>query len=404
MTESAERTSSPLLYSPQRALETVQAIDGLTPVRLFSVHMPLWEVEIAGTVRRSRPYELIEHFLERGIAAGQLRSVAELAGFFGLESNLVDKALAFLRQIGHVQGQDGTLSLSQLGTQSLQDGVSYTVMETRRKLYFEAFHLHPLPQEHYRLRVLSEAEAITHPDRHFLRVFSFQPWRAEALTALAQRPDRARWNLPEEVQKPKDEAVARAYLPMYIVEARERAAGGHFGTRYVVLTRIRALRDEFFERVVNSEPDLLDPLYAEAEPNVQALMEERLSDWDLESRYVRLIQHAPDAWRATIAPEALLSPRARLTLTDVGQYQFVRGYCLQVWCDDPTLRREAALDQALVVIARWRRPTTHETVSQLLETLAARLQTRELGLADLREHAAVRGDTNVLVNLEELEA
>jgi len=393
----------PLLYSPQRALETVQTISGLTPVRLFSVLFPLWEVEIVGTQRRSRPYEMLELFLERGIAEGELRSVAELSAFFGLEPNLVDKAILFLRQMGHVQGTDGDLTLTKLGQDSLADGVSYRDMETRRKLYFEAFRLHPLPQEHYRLRILSEAEALTHPDRHFFRLFSFQPWRADALQTLASRPDRARWNLPDEVHELQEKDVARAYLPMYIIETREQVTADHFGAQYVALTRLRGLRDDFFGEVVNSEPDLLDPLYAEAVPDVRALMEEHLANRGLARQDFRLTELAPDAWRATVASEALLSPQVRLTLADVGKYRLVRGYCLQVWCNDPALRREAALDQALAVIANWRRPATQQAVGQLLETLAARLQTRELDLADLRERASTRGATDVLAKLEELE-
>lgn len=404
MTASEVRTrGGPLLYSPQRALGTVQIISGLTPVQLFSVLFPLWEVEVVGTQRRSRPYEMLELFLERGIAEGELRSTAELSTFFGLEPSTVDKALLFLRQMGHVQGRDGALVLTKLGQDSLADGVSYQDMETRRKLYFEAFRSQPLPQEHYRLRVLSEAEALTHPDRHVFRLYSFQSWRSDALSELARRPDRARWNLPDEVREPKERAVARAYLPMYIIEARERATSDHFSSRYVVLTRLRGLRDAFFEEVVNSESDLLDPLYAQAEPDVHVLMEKELASRSVASRHVRLAQLAPDAWRATVALEVFLSGQARLTLADVGTYLLVRGYCLQIWCDDPALRREAALDQALAIIALWRRPATQRSVGQLLKTVAGRLQTRELDLADLREQTSAQGATDVLVMLEELE-
>jgi len=404
MTVSEVQTrGSPLLYSPQRALGTVRTIPGLVPVRLFSVFFPLWEVETVGTQRRSRPYEMLELFLERGIAEGELRSAAELSAFFGLEPDLVDKALLFLRQMGHMQERDGALALTKLGKDSLADGVGYRDLETRRKLYFEAFRSHPLPQEHYRLRILSAAEALTHPAPYFFRGFSFQPWQPDALQALASRPDRARFNLPDEVHEPQERALALAYLPMYIIEVRERVTAAHFGTGYVVLTRLRDLRDTFFEEIVNSELDLLDPLYAQAEPNVQVLMETELEDRGVTSRQVRLTELAPDAWRATVAPEALLSSQTRLTLEDIGTYLLVRGYCLQVWCDDPALRREAALDQALTIITHWRRPTTQQAVGQLLETLSARLQTRELDLAELLERASERKVADALVKLRELE-
>jgi hypothetical protein len=111
----------------------------------------------------------------------------------------------------------------------------------------------------------------------------------------------------------------------------------------------------------------------------------------------------PIARRATVAPEALLSSQTRLTLEDIGTYLLVRGYCLQVWCDDPALRREAALDQALTIIAHWRRPTTQQAVGQLLETLAVRLQTQELDLAELLKRASARGAADALDKLREPE-
>ena len=138
--------SAPLLYSQQRALETVQALEDFSPVRIFSVLFPLWEVEIIGTQRRSRHYELVEHIVSRSIAQGQLCSTTEIATFLGMTERHVEKALVFLRQVGHLRGSDGSLALTQLGRESLAAGVSYRELETRRKLYFDAFWSHPLPR------------------------------------------------------------------------------------------------------------------------------------------------------------------------------------------------------------------------------------------------------------------
>lgn len=403
MKERPTAQQSLLLFDHQRALETVQAIPGLTPARLWKVLFPLWEVECVGIQRRSRPYEMLELFLERGIAEGHLRSVAELAGFFGLDNALVEKMLLFLRAIGHVDGTNDELRLTNLAQNSLADEKIYYEMETRRKLYFEAYTSHPLPQEHYRLDILSEAEAMFHPDRHAFRLFSFRAWQPDALMALAQRPDHAHWNLPDEVRDLKEEAVTRAYLPMYIVEARERLRGNHVGARYVVLTRLRDLRDSFFEKLVNAESDVMDLLYAEAVPDVRQLMENHLADRGIDLRDINLSQLAPDAWRATIAERTFLSTEKSITLKDVGRYQLVRGYCLQIWCDDPALRREAALDQAIHVISNWQRPATQQTVMQLLETLITRLQTIKLDIDELKRHASTQGKTAVLAKLEAIE-
>jgi hypothetical protein len=121
------------------------------------------------------------------------------------------------------------------------------------------------------------------------------------------------------------------------------------------------------------------------------------------SQQVRLTEFAPDAWRAGVAPGVLLDSQNDLTLTDIGKYQLMRGYCLQIWCDDPALRREAAMDQALATIIHWRRPTTEQTVGQLLQTLATRLQTTELELAKLWEWASKQEVTGALEKLRELE-
>lgn len=404
MKETPTAQPSLLLYDPQRALETVQAIPGLTPARLFKVLFPLWEVECVGVQRHSRPYEMLELFLERGIAEGQLCSVAELASFFGLDKALVEKMLLFLRAIGHVDGTDDRLSLTNLARNSLADEKIYYETETRRKLYFEAYTSHPLPQEHYRLDILSEAEALFHPDRHVFRLFSFRAWQPDTLMTLAQRPDRARWNLPDEVRDLKEEAVTRAYLPMYIVEARERMRGNHIGTRYVVLTRLRGLRDSFFEKLVNAESDVMDLLYAEAVPDVRQLMENYLTDRGIDTRDISLSQLAPDAWRATITERTFLSTEKSITLKEVGRYQLVRGYCLQIWCEAPTLRREAALEQALHVISNWQRPATQQTVTQLLETLSTRLQTIKLGVEELKAQASAQDIKTVLAKLEAIDA
>jgi hypothetical protein len=401
----AKLREGPLLYSPQRALEIVAATDGLLPVRLFSVLFPLWEVEVTGMQRRSQPYEMLDSFLERGIAEGELGSAAGLSAFFGLERNIMDKALARLQTMGHVQaGTDGGLALTELGRASLADGVCYRDLETRRKLYFEALNSRPLPQEHYRLRILSEVEAMSYSGRNtLLRLYRFRSWQRQAVADLERRPDRAKWNLPDEVRDLEERSVAPAYLPLYIVEARDRATPGHFGARYMVLSRVRGLQDTFFEELVNSEPDLLDPLYAEAKPDVKARMEEKIAGWDLGEK-VRLAQPAPDAWRAIVAPEVFLGLRPSLTMADIGQYELVDGYCLQIWCDDPALRREAALDRALTSIAHWQRPTTQQTVGQLLETLVTRLQTREMDVAELSEWASKRKAIDALAKLKELEA
>src|SRR5689334_9709983 len=129
-----------LLYSPQRALDTLLTIREQTPTRCFSVLFPLWEIETEGIQQHSQPYELLDRFLERGIAEGHLRSIKHLVRFFGLDhqETLVGKSIDYLRTIGHVCGDDGELMLTELGRQSLAAGISYRNTHSRRKLYFDS--------------------------------------------------------------------------------------------------------------------------------------------------------------------------------------------------------------------------------------------------------------------------
>ena len=388
------------LYSPQRAL---QAVSNMMPVRIFSILFPLWEVEIIGLQRRSREYEMIEKFLERGIAEGELCSIADLSAFFGLRKRQIQKGISFLRAIGHVQGDDGDLTLTKQGWRSLKDGVVYRELETRRKLYFEAFQSRPLLKAHYGLRILSEAEALTSPERNYKRLSSLNPWRTGALSALVKRSNRDDWNLPGEIHEVKEEAVRRAFLPMYIVQVNELANSKPTSPRYVVLNRLRDLHDPFFEEIVNTVEAIQDVFLGETEAGVGKLMENRLEDYGLESPEFHLTELAPDAWRAILPSTIFSSNSTSLSVSDIGQFELVRGYCLQIWCDDPAIRREAALDKAVAAIAHWQQPPTLQAVERLLETITAQLQTAPLDIEQLLAHALEREAASVVAKLEEFE-
>src|SRR5689334_7577424 len=98
----------------------------MTPTRLFPLLLPIWRVEVKAKVTEAEPFDLIDRYLERGIAEANLTDAAALAGFFRLDEQLVDRALRFLAGIDHVKiGPGGELSLMELGRRSVRNRTRY---------------------------------------------------------------------------------------------------------------------------------------------------------------------------------------------------------------------------------------------------------------------------------------
>jgi len=146
-------------YPEQRAVEDVAFAQQAVPTRIFAFLMPVWRVQIKATVTEGEPYDLIDWYLERGIAEGRLRTAGELAEFFALDPVLVDRALRFLRAIGHVTVSGEHLALTDLGDRSVREKVRYFVTrQDRRTLYFDAFASRPLTRPYYDPRAVTLLE------------------------------------------------------------------------------------------------------------------------------------------------------------------------------------------------------------------------------------------------------
>lgn len=182
-------------YPQERALEDAMFGRGLVPTRIFPLLLPVWEVEVKATVTDGRPYQLIDRYLERGIAEGGLGTRAELAGFFALDVSLVDRAVRVLGAIGHLTEHDGRLALTELGRRSQRDQVCYLIeREDRRKLYFDGFLSRPLTRPYYQASVVTlmsqpEARAATVANAYprFGMLWTATGFRREALTELANQ-------------------------------------------------------------------------------------------------------------------------------------------------------------------------------------------------------------------------
>jgi hypothetical protein len=393
----------PILYDPRKAIEHIQTIPGLVPVRFFAVLFPLWYVEVTGKLEQSRPYELIEQYIERGIEEGQLHTTGTLADFFGLDSRLVEKVLVFLETTRHVTYTNGMWYLTDLGRRSVIVGRKIIPKETRQKLYFDAFHSRPLLREHYgnNLQIVEdfEADEITQSHRggyQFHRLTSFQPWNPVVVSDLERRSDRALYNLREEIHNLQPIDKMQVYLPMYIFETRK-----HNGELYyVVYTHIRGRRDEFFEDIVNTYPEIQIVLSVLAEKVVRA--NERWAKW-LASRGVPSalpVQLATGVWQVVLPKEAFRSQPEAFSVAEIGTYRLDEGYFLQIWCDDIELRRNAALDRTLKIIKSRKKSITGRDVEENLQRLAEQLRTRKLELTDVRQRAVETGLNEVVSTID----
>ena len=120
------------------------------------------------------------------------------------------------------------------------------------------------------------------------------------------------------------------------------------------------------------------------------------------------LRRVPPGIRRVYVEGAALTAGSTKLLSKVGSYMLLPegnfGYCcVQIWCDDQAVRREAMLTQALSQIERWKQPTTTQEIEQLLESLSARMQLDALDIAWLQAGASARGSAAALRKLQSLD-
>jgi hypothetical protein len=342
-----------VLYPPDRAIELASNVSGLIPVRLFALLYPLWLVEIDAHEETRRPYALIEQFIERGIQEAHLRSVQEMVDFFGLSTSLVTKVLHFLATIQHIQQVDGRWILTERGEQSLLQGVKSEIQEKGQYIYFDGFCSKPLTQDHYHknLHIISdlEAKSITRTaagGHQFYRLHTSEMWNIRALRDLVNNPDRAKYNLPQELRAVTTTSYALVYMPMYIIETKRQRLMQPY---YLVYTHIKDQRDAFFEHIVNKTLSIQRALDAmPKEENLAEIWSRWLRSDNM--AYLRPEQTREGLWRVNL-PETLF-PSSEYPLRKIGTYYKEKGYFLQLWCNNDILRRQAIFDRALYLVTK----------------------------------------------------
>jgi hypothetical protein len=373
-----------VIYHYRHALEMLEE-SGLIPLRLFTVMFPLHQISVRGQERRADDYEELEWFVIQAVGYAQVESVRALKDFYGLDETLIRQTVEVLKSIGHLTESDaGRLTLTQLGRESLTDGRLYEVYESRQVLYFDAFTCHPLPRTHYGQHFFQPGD-LTDEDR---ALYSFEHWRSDALRALARRPDRADYNVPDEVFDLAQLDSGSAYLPMHIIETT-----GREGKRALrVFTNVRGRHDAFLESLLTDHSEIMQPLL-EDQRSPQEAVRWGLDGLGLSKNSYHLDQLSNGTWRVIVPAKWLSTVRSdgRKRLADLGEYILAGEYCVRVWSQDAELRYQAACNRILEKLEHTRRELEPADVRRHIEDSFADLEVAAASVTTLLEEARQRG-------------
>ena len=372
-------TTGRRIYPARRAVEHATSLPGMRPLRLFPVLWPLWQAETTASVYDEQAYEMIDRFLVRAVMDAGLCRIDELAAFFGIPEALVRRCLKFLATIGHIREDAESVTLTELGRYSAQEGVRYEPKESRQEILIEQFTGQPLPRAYYQGSVPVFPGKEIPEDRladrsRFLPLFAATMFRPEMVETLAQRPDRAELNLPQQLRDLRFAGKRDVCLPAYVIETA--------GTGLLVYTALAAVRDVFFEDVCRQVPDIAQLISTEKKTDPREIWTEWLAD---STAGPGTLRHLPSGiWRATLRAAAF-GHDARLSLSKVGSYELRKRHFLQLWCDDAGLRRRALIERALAMTSASDITSTAD-MRQRVTGLATQLEIAEPSLTDLREY------------------
>jgi hypothetical protein len=379
-------------YAVDRALDSVADQPGIRPVRVHRIAFPLHVAEVSATVAAREPFELLDRYVGLAIAECEFRSVAEISGYLGITPDVVDRVLRFLGEIGHVTGADGALALTEFGLRAARDETRYTPKEDRLKLYFDGVRCSPLPSRLYGRGVRPLDRETAFGQRRFRLLKHATGFSADAVTALAARPDRADYNLPDEHEDVRLLGADDAFLPCYLIRAVASS-----GYRSLVFTAADSTAsDPYLEEIFRSWPALDQAMLTE--DNSQTGLRAELSKWlDERNMSITQLSLAGEAVPRLVLPashfparDAPVKAKGQFPLRQVGSYLTPHSFVLQLWCQSMEVRREATLQRALEYADSSRRDEAD--VTAFLEQVSARLAIDgELTIADLRAYARRTG-------------
>ena len=379
-------------YAVDRALDSVADQPGIRPVRVHRIAFPLHVAEVSATVTAREPFDLLDRYVGLAIAECEFRSVAEISGYLGITPDVVDRVLRFLGEIGHVTGVDGGLAVTEFGLRAARDETRYTPKEDRLKLYFDGVRCSPLPSRLYGRGVRPLDRETAFGQRRFRLLKHATGFSAAAVTALAARPDRADYNLPDEHEDLRLLGTDDAFLPCYLIRAI--ASSGYQSLVFTAADSTAS--DLYLEEIFRSWPALDQAM--STEDNSQTELRAELSRW-LDERNMSFTQLslAGEAVPRLVLPashfpagDAPVKAKGEFPLRQVGSYLTPHSFVLQLWCQSMKVRREAALQRALEYADSSRRNEADATA--FLKQVSARLEIdTEPTIVDLRAYARRTG-------------
>ncbi|MCX2729433.1 hypothetical protein OOZ19_04215 [Saccharopolyspora sp. NFXS83] len=383
-----------------KVLEDAAFRQGLHPVRLRTVLLPVHEVEVRATTTTDRPYGLIDKFIERAIAETGAASVDGIAELLGLQPVLVDRAVRVLRGIGHLPPHRDALELTDLARASLRDGTCYEVRrEDRRKIYFDGYRCEPLHRRHYSpptaLLNRAEAMALAERDRWLQFLPTAHQFHRDALVNLAHRTDRTEFNLPTTVENPLDVRPQYVFLRLHVVHAV--ASGGQV-SRLAYGADTGGEFDEDLSELCTTDPDITSALRV-SPPSVED-QRHTITGW-LRKRNLSDVQPMQDpdgSWQVDLPADAF-APTGPRKESFVGSYLSLGNVAVRVWCRDADVRRRALVARTHQLLRRaHHRP---EELAGLIAILGAQLEFPDLDVHRLRALVLEAGEQDLAEQLDQ---
>ncbi|NOK59977.1 MAG: hypothetical protein GFH27_549291n169 [Chloroflexi bacterium AL-W] len=332
-----------------RVLRAITDNSSIIPHRVWTVLYPIYRVQVQTYERHADTFEDLELFIERAIGHTALHSVAELQAFFQLTSEQIEQVLNTLQASTHIEYHKDRVVLTELGWESLRDGRRYEERVGKQVLLFDGFTCRPLPKAMYQARRTQPGalDVEKYSDNHQVQVlFSFDPWHDDELKALAQRPDRHAYNIPDEVQSLEQQWVQRAYLPMHITEVF--TIEGHPNLYvYLIDNRLYKHNQPFFVDLFRDHPEIMEPLYTQALPDTQTIQRVLGTHHDIQN----IVTDSRGTWRVYLSDSWYHQSTscAVSQLIRLGDYRIVDTMCVQLWSANTTVRNAAAA----LKVATW---------------------------------------------------
>ncbi|MFY4721102.1 hypothetical protein [Streptomyces sp. LaBMicrA B280] len=404
-------TTAPRLmnFPEERVLEDAAFGQGIVPTRLYSLLLPVWQVEIRADITEGEDFSLIDGFLERGLRHGALHTVDELAAFFALDRALVAQAVRFLTTIGHVREEfGGRLSLTPLGQRSVDDDIRYVVTrQDRRKLYFEALGCTPLTRDHYDEDVVTllsgdELDRVQRKD-HYPRFTALPPasgFDRSALDRLKERKDRARFNLPVALDSLECLSETVVYLPVHLVR------GGRGDLLVYGQAKAGTAHDPELSAVCTRTPQLVSALENEENEELDRRADDRLlrsvQRWLGEQGIHSVAPEQDDDGTWSVSLPATAFGEERLPESRIGGYRMAGNRFFRVWCQEEVPRKRALLHLLDRRIGS-RRQVTRREAEEIISRLALQLRLEVPELSRLRSGARKIGLSELEARLARLE-